>query len=74
MVNQVVPDPPTRQTSAVGFTGLLLSPRAPDYPPLRFGLRFSLMLDPIQSALAALTLRSVERGPLRRYAGGQARA
>lgn len=36
---QASSDSPTRQTSAVGFTGLV-SPRAPDYPPLRFVLWF----------------------------------
>ena len=46
----------------------------PRLPPAALWIEVLAVLDPIQSALAALTLRTVERGPLRRYAGGQARA
>lgn len=62
---QASPDPLTRQTSAVGFTGLV-SPR-PRLPPLRFGLRYSRCSTQPKVPLRASPCFAGRR-PLRRYA------
>ena len=62
---QASSDPPTRQTSAVGFTGLG-SPR-PRLPPLRFELRFR-GAQPNSKYPCGPHSAGAESGPLRRYA------